>query len=119
MKTQAINGAFPSPQQVLARMNQGAKGLQGVDAGPDLARRLQGGRVEGPAFSDYLADQVNSVNQTMLNADQRVADVSTGRSRNLHEMMIELNKADLSLRMLTQVRNKALEAYQELMRMSL
>jgi flagellar hook-basal body complex protein FliE len=34
-------------------------------------------------------------------------------------MMIALNKADLSLKMLTQVRNKAIDAYQELMRMSL
>jgi len=45
--------------------------------------------------------------------------VSMGRSQNLHEMMIALNKAELSMRMLTQVRNKAVEAYQELMRMSL
>jgi flagellar hook-basal body complex protein FliE len=45
--------------------------------------------------------------------------VTTGKSKNLHEMMVALNKADLSLRMLTSVRNKAVEAYQEIMRMSL
>lgn len=120
MKVDAMSG-FASPQQVLARMNQanGGGALKGVDLGAEASRRLQGGHVEGPAFSDYLSEQINSVNQTIVSADQRVADVATGRSRNLHEMMIALNKADLSLRMLTQVRNKALDAYQELMRMSL
>jgi flagellar hook-basal body complex protein FliE len=59
------------------------------------------------------------VNQTVIDSDQKVADVTTGKSHNLHEMMVALNKADLSLRMLTQVRNKAIEAYKELMRMSL
>jgi flagellar hook-basal body complex protein FliE len=59
------------------------------------------------------------VNSTIVTADQKVADVTTGKSKNLHEMMVALNKADLSLRMLTSVRNKAVEAYQEIMRMSL
>jgi flagellar hook-basal body complex protein FliE len=76
-------------------------------------------QVQGPSFSDYLTEQINRVNSTVVNADQKVADVTTGRSRNLHEMMVALNKADLSLKMLQQVRNKAVDAYQELMRMSL
>ena len=118
MKTMAIDGAYPRPQ-MLSQMGQQARGLSGVNAGPELARRLKGGRVEGPTFQDYLSEQISGVNDTIMQADQRVADVATGRSRNLHEMMIALNKADLSLKMLTQVRNKALEAYQELMRMSL
>jgi flagellar hook-basal body complex protein FliE len=118
MKTMAIDGAYPRPQQ-LSQMGRNAQGLNGVDAGPELARRLKGGHVQGPSFQDYLSEQINSVNDTIVQADKRVADVATGRSRNLHEMMIALNKADLSLKMLTQVRNKAIDAYQELMRMSL
>lgn len=75
--------------------------------------------IQGPSFVDYLSSQVEQVNHKIVAADQRVADVATGKSQNLHEMMVALNKADLSLKMLTQVRNKAVEAYQELMRMSL
>ena len=41
----------------------------------------------------------------------------TGKSHNLHEMMIALDRADVSLRLATKVRNKAIEAYQEIMRM--
>ena len=75
--------------------------------------------LQAPSFVDYLSSQVEQVNHKIVAADQRVADVATGKSQNLHEMMVALNKADLSLKMLTQVRNKAVEAYQELMRMSL
>jgi flagellar hook-basal body complex protein FliE len=74
--------------------------------------------VSGASFSDYLSEQVSKVNDKMVGADQAVTDVVTGKSKNLHEMMVSLNQADLSLKMLTKVRNKALEAYQELMRMS-
>ena len=75
--------------------------------------------VQGPSFADYLSEQVSKVNSTITTADQKVSDVTTGKSKNLHEMMVALNKADMSLRMLTSVRNKAVEAYQEIMRMSL
>jgi flagellar hook-basal body complex protein FliE len=76
-------------------------------------------QVSGPSFSEYLNEQVSKVNDKMVTADTAVSDVVTGKSKNLHEMMVALNQADLSLRMLTKVRNKALEAYQELMRMSI
>lgn len=87
-----------------------------------LGEGLQNARqsqVSGPSFSEYLNEQVSKVNDKMVTADTAVSDVVTGKSKNLHEMMVALNQADLSLRMLTKVRNKALEAYQELMRMSI
>ena len=84
----------------------------------------QNAKTGGPSgvhksFSEFLEAQIEDVNDTQIQADKAVASVATGRSHNLHEMMVALNKADLSLKMLTQVRNKAVEAYQELMRMSL
>jgi flagellar hook-basal body complex protein FliE len=82
-------------------------------------KTAQSTSLQAPSFVDYLSSQVEQVNNKIVVADQRVADVATGKSQNLHEMMVALNKADLSLKMLTQVRNKAVEAYQELMRMSL
>ena len=83
------------------------------------ARIARSTSTQGPSFVDYLSAQVEQVNHKIVAADRRVADVATGKSHNLHEMMVALNKADLSLKMLTQVRNKAVEAYQDLMRMSL
>jgi flagellar hook-basal body complex protein FliE len=109
MKPMFIEGAYPKP------MNQ----LRLVQDLRNTANAASTGSIKGPAFADYLTEQVNKVNSTIVTADQKVADVTTGKSKNLHEMMVALNKADLSLRMLTSVRNKAVEAYQEIMRMSL
>lgn len=71
------------------------------------------------SFSTFLDAQLRDVNTVHKEADQAVAAMATGRSHNLHEMMIALDRADVSLRMVTKVRNKAVEAYQEIMRMHL
>jgi len=70
-------------------------------------------------FSTFLEAQLRDVNTVHKEADAAVAAMTTGRSHNLHEMMIALDRADVSLRLATKVRNKALEAYQEIMRMPL
>jgi flagellar hook-basal body complex protein FliE len=71
------------------------------------------------SFSDYLQAQVTDVNHTQVEANEAVTAMVTGRSHNIHETMIALDKADVSFRMLTKVRNKAVEAYQEIMRMQI
>lgn len=68
-------------------------------------------------FGEYLSESIEGVNAMVKEADSAVAAVATGRSHNIHEMMIALDKADVSFRMLTKVRSKAVEAYQEVMRM--
>lgn len=84
--------------------------------GPEMPAQAPGG--VGKPFTEYLAEQVKQVNGLQKEADTTVASVATGQSNNVHEMMIALDKADVSFRMLTRVRNKMLDAYQEIMRMS-
>ncbi len=43
--------------------------------------------------------------------------LQSGESKNIHEVMISMEKADISMRLTVQMRNKVLEAYQEIMRM--
>jgi flagellar hook-basal body complex protein FliE len=69
------------------------------------------------SFSEFLEAQVQDVNSAQVEADKSVAAMATGRSHNIHEMMIALDRADVSFRLATKVRNKAVEAYQEIMRM--
>ena len=69
------------------------------------------------AFGDMLKTLVNETNQQQQLADQGIQQVHGGGEKNLHEAMISIEKADISLRYMVQVRNKALEAYQEIMRM--
>ena len=71
----------------------------------------------GGKFADALKDSIGQVNQAQLSADRAAEQIATGETKNLHEAMIKLEEADISLRLMVQVRNKAVEAYQEIMRM--
>jgi flagellar hook-basal body complex protein FliE len=54
----------------------------------------------------------------MKESDQLARDFATGKNNNIHEVMIASEKAGISMRFLLQIRNKLLDAYQEIMRMS-
>ncbi|MCA1797120.1 MAG: flagellar hook-basal body complex protein FliE [Geobacteraceae bacterium] len=68
-------------------------------------------------FSDMLADAVSQTNEAQLNADKAAVALQTGKAENLHEVMLGMEEADISMRLLVQMRNKAMDAYQEIMRM--
>lgn len=66
----------------------------------------------------FFKELVGKVNDLTQKSDQAIQGLATGENRNLHETMIAVEKASLSFQFMSQVRNKALEAYQEVMRMS-
>lgn len=67
-------------------------------------------------FADRLKTAVEAVNERQQTADQSMEKVVNG-TLGIHEGMINISQADISLRLLTQVRNKAMEAYKEIMHM--
>ncbi len=69
------------------------------------------------SFKDTLTKALGEVNQSLQAADTVQQNFAGGKSVSLHEMMISMEKAELSLRTVTAVRNKVVEAYQEIMRM--
>lgn len=71
----------------------------------------------GPAFGEVLKDSLAQVNQLQTEADRAITDLATGGPTTLHDTMLALEKADLSFRLMMQVRNKIVEAYQEVVRM--
>lgn len=71
------------------------------------------------SFSKYLQKSVNEVNDLLANADKQAVAVASGRSENLHQATISTEKAETALKLLVQVRNKAIDAYHEIMRMQL
>lgn len=73
---------------------------------------------EGKAsFMDHLKDAVNEVNAEQINADKKATDLANGKDTDIAGVMLASSQAELSFNMMTQVRNKALSAYQEIMRM--
>jgi flagellar hook-basal body complex protein FliE len=74
-------------------------------------------RAGGASFADELGRALGSVEKAQLDADGAASKVALGGG-NLHETAIALEAADISMRVATKVRNKLVEAYQEVMRMS-
>ena len=71
----------------------------------------------GESFTNYLKNSISEVNELQKAADTQTKDLAVGKSENLHQAMISLEKADTALKLLVQVRNKALEAYNQIMQM--
>ncbi len=81
---------------------------------PGQSPEKQGGAT---GFGSVLKNTIQEINQLQTKADQAIAKVELEKSGSIHEAMIALEKADISFRTMLQVRNKIIEAYQEVMRM--
>lgn len=68
-------------------------------------------------FGEMLTKAIEETNAAQLKADKATNDLVTGRADNIHEVMLSMEEADISMRMLVQMRNKVVDAYQEIMRM--
>ena len=69
------------------------------------------------SFADTLNEAIGSVNQLQKTSDKGMQDLATGRTDNIAEVMIASEKADIALKLMMQVRNKIIDAYQEVMKM--
>ncbi len=69
------------------------------------------------SFQNVLRDAINQTNELQKTADVKVQELATGKTTNIPEVMMQVEKADIALRLMTQVRNKVIDAYQEIMRM--
>ncbi len=91
------------------------KALQGAFPAGKIELREDTG-ANGPSFADTLSSSLNKVNDLQKEADEAIRDFVSGETRNIAETMIAVNKADLAFRLTMQVRNKIVEAYQEVLR---
>jgi flagellar hook-basal body complex protein FliE len=71
------------------------------------------------AFGRWFTQQVGEVNGKIAESDRQLQALASGEAQNLHQVMISLEDARLSFQLLAQVRNRVLEAYQDIMRMQL
>jgi len=73
----------------------------------------------GESFGQVLRDAISTTNDLQKQSNLEIQKLMTGETQDLHETMIAVQKADLSFQMMMQVRNKLLQAYQEIMRMQM
>jgi flagellar hook-basal body complex protein FliE len=68
------------------------------------------------SFGDLLKDAVAAVNQAQQSAEEAAKSLAAGQSRDVAQTMIAVEKANVTFQLMLQVRNRLLEAYQEVMR---
>jgi flagellar hook-basal body complex protein FliE len=95
--------------------------IQSVDFLPLSAGPAQTSKAAAGGASDFtywMDHELAQVNDKLLQADELVRKLALGEVDNVHQVMIALDQARLSFQLLTQVRNKLLESYQDVLRMS-
>lgn len=71
----------------------------------------------GSSFADTLKGAIGTVDQLQKESDKAIQNLATGRTDNVADVMIATEKADIALKLMVQVRNKIIDAYQEIMKM--
>ncbi|NLF30925.1 MAG: flagellar hook-basal body complex protein FliE [Planctomycetes bacterium] len=99
--------------QINTSTNLGGVGGPGGMAAP--AARTTGAPPQ--RFSQVLKESIAEVNRMQADADQAINALATGRTDNVAEVMTAVQKADLAFKTLLQIRNKLLDAYNEVRQM--
>lgn len=86
---------------------------------PEMRSPLKQEGEKGAGFGEVLKDAISTVNELQKQSDQEIQKLMTGESQDLHTTVIAMQKADVSFQMMMQVRNKIVQAYQEIMRMQM
>lgn len=71
------------------------------------------------SIGDVLGSGLREVNASVERAEKLETDLATGKVQDFHEIAVQVKQADLSLRFALEVRNKLVDAYREVMRMSI
>ncbi|MDU2066193.1 MAG: flagellar hook-basal body complex protein FliE [Sporomusaceae bacterium] len=80
-------------------------------------RASSSARSGGVTFGQLFSNALGEVNQLQLNSSKASADLAAGKIQDVSEAVIAAEKASISLQLTMTVRNKVIDAYQEIMRM--
>ncbi|NCD24650.1 MAG: flagellar hook-basal body complex protein FliE [Deltaproteobacteria bacterium] len=90
-----------------AEFQKGGSGLGTAKTGTERATQ---------SFAQTIEDSLATVNEMQIENGKMIEEFASGKTQNVHELMITLQKAGLAMDMTSAVRNKVMNAYQELMR---
>lgn len=84
----------------------------------DLLANKSANPVEGSStnFAQELKNALGNVNQMQVDSEKAMSDIATGSVKDLHQAAIAIDKAEISMKLMLEVRNKALNAYKEITR---
>ena len=67
-------------------------------------------------FVDFLKNYINDVNNKQINADNKIEQFLKGDEKDITNVVLSVEKAEVSLQLFLQIRNKLIQAYQDIMR---
>ena len=97
-------------------MDKNVQGVGGLSTADLLKGKNGAAKSEGANFSDVLKESLKEVNDLQIEGQKAMSDLATGQVKDLHQAAIAINKAELSMKMMLEVRNKAINAYKEILR---
>ncbi|QXE03093.1 flagellar hook-basal body complex protein FliE [Terribacillus sp. DMT04] len=96
---------------------EGISGLSGLN-GLSSVKQATPGQAQA-SFTESLKTAVDSLNETQQASDKMTEALAAGEVTNLHDVMIASQKASVAMDAAVQVQRKAIDAYTEMMRMSM
>ncbi len=94
-------------------------GISGTSTADLLKQKSKVENNGGAAFAEQLKSAINEVNQYQEGSEEALADLATGQVKDLHQAALAIGKAETSMKLMLEIRNKALNAYKELGRTQL
>jgi flagellar hook-basal body complex protein FliE len=74
-------------------------------------------KADGPNFNDMFNGFLKDVNEMQLKADESIQKMVSGEVKDVHQVMLAVGEAKVAFNLLLEIRNKTMEAYQEVLRM--
>ncbi|MFC4161855.1 flagellar hook-basal body complex protein FliE [Chitinimonas lacunae] len=93
--------------------------IQPIEAVAGLSGASAAAAAPAAGFADWFSQQISQTNGQLVEADRGLQKMAVGEPVNLHQVMIDLEEAKMSMQLLLQVRNRLLDAYQDVMRMQM
>ena len=88
--------------------------LESIPNPADTRNQVRG--LESGSFEGLLNQSLQSVNELQHKADQAIDALATGQQTDIHNTMIAMEKADVAFKLIMQIRNKVISAYETIMR---
>ncbi len=95
------------------------KSIQGVNSlsSNSLLKSGKGAeKNEKSSFGEVLKKSLNEINDLQKKGEEAMSDIATGQVKDLHQAALAIDKAEMSMKLMLEVRNKAINAYKEILR---
>ncbi len=94
-------------------------GVLGSSTAELIKQNAKSNKTGGEAFAEHLKGALQEVNKLQVNKEKAVAEIATGEVKDLHQAALSIGKAETNMKLMLEIRNKALSAYKELSRTQL